>query len=475
MRHRTFGMLFNLGCIFLLMTGIACAGEAKIASVLESWQGPKEAVFTENGDRSSQVSSEMLVWLQLLLTNGFAVRTDMAAPTSFDGLILDMQTADGGSLVVLRRGRDGAVLALEKDSQTGVDKKTQAVLSPPPAQRTALSKGESTPPFLLETKPRSFIWLGKEGDNGETAQVALLADNGVTVMTLSSDKLQKGELTQKPKAGWRPLFLSGMQVDEGSELLLAAVWAEDIQSIYDGVDSRIWSQILRWDGVKLHSINAPVAGYVRFRGEAGAIQQRGAFSHYAGSIFPFLASGTTDTQRGPLPWGKRSLFDFTPMDNDYGLAWSKPGRLTMVKRLNGDDIPGGTLLDDLGSYAGAEIIVPLKDPIYRSGFDKEGKIVDKTYSLPPRIVAADGSAVTIRRGRREGMMLLGSPQGEDALVRIDRLKSGLQVKNSFASVSMFIVDFALIETGGHTTALLLLNERANGQGKAYLQRLQQGD
>jgi len=473
MRRFTFGILFNLGCTLLLMVGIAIAEAPGITAALDSWQGPKEAVLTENGDRAPQISKEMLHWLQLLLANGFAVRTDADAPTAFDGLILDVRTADEGSLAILRRGRDGAVLALEKSPGNLADGKTQAVLqTTPPLNRPTADAVQPTPPFLLETKAQSLVWLGSEG---EGTRVALLGKNGVTVMTLSPDELKKGALVSSPGGGWRPLFLTGMQIDDGPERLLSAVWAEEIKSIYEGTDSRIWSQLLRWDGATLSPTGAPIAGYVRFWGETGATQQRGAFSQYAGPILPFLASGTTDTQRDSLPWGERGLFDFTPLDGVHGLAWSAPGNLVMVKRLDGEAKPGGGLLEDLGAYAGAEIVVRLEEPVYRSGFDKEGRVLDKVYSLPPRIVAADGSAVTIRRGRSDGMALLGRPQGEDTLVRIDYLSSGLQVKSSFASVSMFIVDFALIDKEGKTAALLLLNERADGRGKAYLQRLQEGN
>ncbi len=472
MRRFTLGMLFNMGCSLLLMAGIAIAAAPGITAALDAWQGPKEAVLVMNGGSAPLISGEMLPWLEVLLARGFAVRTDAGAQTSFEGVILEIQTSGEGSLVILRRGNDGAILALEKALGGAAATKKEAVGPATPLLNPApVPAVQPTPPLLLEMKPRSLAWLGSEGDR---TRVALLAKNGVTVLTLSPGRMEKGDTVPAPGSGWRPLFLSRMGINGGPGVLLAAVWAEDIQSIYEGTDSRIWSQILRWEGGVLRPAGAPIAGYVRFWDGRGAAQQRGAFSLYDGPVSPFSVLGEAGAQGGPLPWGRRGLFELTPLDDDHGLAWTAPGRLAMVKTLDGERTPGGALLEDFGAYVGAEVAVRLEEPGYRSGFGKEDRVLETYHSLPPRMVTTGGSAVTIRRGRREGMMLIGTPQGDDALVRVDTLKPGLRVKKSFAPVSMFIIDFALIEDGGRSAALLLLNERADGRGEAYLQLQREG-
>jgi len=464
MRRLTFALLFYSGFFLLLMTGFAMATGPGITTALDAWQGPKEAVLVRNGGSAPGLSAEMLPWLEVLLARGFAVRTDADALTAAEGVILEIQTSEAGPLAVLRRGNDGAILALEKLSQGQAGPKTAGVLTTAPVANSPPRRGViSEPPLLLDMKPRSIVDLGSEGDK---IRVALLAKNGVTVLTLSGGKMEKSALVSAPGSGWRPLFLSRMRVRGAPEVLLAAVWAEDIHSIYEGTNSRIWSQLLLWDGAVLQTSGAPTAGYVRFWGDrAGAIQQRRTFSLYDGPVLPFPPS----EQRDPLLWGQRGLFELTPLDADLGLAWVEPGRLALVNLRRGDLVPGGALLEDFGPFAGAEVAVRIEEPGYRSGFAKEDRVLEKYRPLPPRTVkGVDKSVVTIRRGRREGMAFIGHPQGDDALVRVEYLETGLRAEHSFAPIPMFILDFAPI--GDDQTAfLLLLNEKADGGGQAYLQ------
>ncbi|ALC14834.1 hypothetical protein DSOUD_0033 [Desulfuromonas soudanensis] len=464
MRRGTFALLFSTGCFLLLMTGLAMAAASGITTALDAWQGPKEAILVKNGGSAPGLSAEMLPWLEVLLARGFAVRTDADALTGAEGVILEIQTSGAGPLAVLRRGNDGAILALEKLFRGQGGPKTVGVLATAPVANSPPLQGViPASPLLLDMKPRSLVDLGSEGDK---IRVALLAKNGVTVLTLSGGKMEKSDLVSAPGSGWRPLFLSRMKVRGTPEVLLAAVWAEDIHSIYEGTNSRIWSQPLLWDGAVLQTSGAPTAGYARLGGDrAGAIQQRGTFSLYDGPVLPFPPSA----QRDPLFWGQRGLFALTPLDADLGLAWVEPGRLALVNLLSGDLVPGGALLEDFGPFAGAEVAVRIEEPGYRSGFAKEDRVLEKYWSLPPRTVkGVDKSVVTIRRGRREGMAFIGQAQGDDVLVRVEYLEAGLRAEHSFAPIPMFILDFAPI--GDDQTAfLLLLNEKADGGGQAYLQ------
>lgn len=470
MRRCSFALLLYTSCSLLLMTGFAMATASGITTALDAWQGPKEAVLVKNGDSAPELSAEMLPWLEVLLAKGFAVRTDANALTAAEGVILEIQISEEEPLAVLRRGNDRAILALEKLAKGQGGTKTAGVLTTAPVANSPPRHGViSASPLLRDMKPRSLVDLGSEGDK---TRVALLAKNGVTVLTLSGSKMEKSALVSAPGSGWRPLFLSRMQVRGTPEVLLAAVWAEDIHSIYEGTNSRIWSQLLLWDGAVLQSSGAPTAGYVRFWADrAGGIQQRRTFSLYDGPVLPFPPSA----QRDPLFWGQRGLFELTPLDADLGLAWVESGRLALVTLQRGDLVSGGSLLEDFGPFAGAEVAVRIEEPGYRSGFAKEDRVLEKYKSLPPRTVkAADKSVVTIQRGRRESMAFIGHPQGDDALVRVEYLEAGLRAEHSFAPIPMFILDFAPIGGNEQTAFLLLLNEKADGGGQAYLQLQREG-
>lgn len=94
----------------------------------------------------------------------------------------------------------------------------------------------------------------------------------------------------------------------------------------------------------------------------------------------------------------------------------------------------------------------------------------ETYvSLPPRLSRdRSGSIFTISRDRRPGNLLLGQPYGEDRLVRLTKLSDDLAIDFPCDPVEAFIVDFALVSTDNQTGALLLLNEKEDASGKAFL-------
>lgn len=60
------------------------------------------------------------------------------------------------------------------------------------------------------------------------------------------------------------------------------------------------------------------------------------------------------------------------------------------------------------------------------------------------------------------------PSRPEKMMRIVTTENGPDMLTPFDAVSAFILDFALLETGKAPSALLLVNEKPDGNGTAYL-------
>jgi len=157
-------------------------------------------------------------------------------------------------------------------------------------------------------------------------------------------------------------------------------------------------------------------------------------------------------------------------DNSRALVWNDEQRLMLVAQSDDNRIPGSTLLTDFGLYQGPTVSIPLREPEYRSGFSANDRIMAKDYTLNRRMVRHGDTVFTLVRARTEGLPLVGRPSGADRLIEIVNEGNQLAARYPFAQVEAFIVDFSIADKAGHQAAVLL-NEKADGRGKAYL-RLQ---
>jgi len=125
-------------------------------------------------------------------------------------------------------------------------------------------------------------------------------------------------------------------------------------------------------------------------------------------------------------------------------------------------------LEDLGDFEGPGVAVRLKDPEYRTGFDD--MVAEEFFFLPRRMTRGmGGKTYTIDRGRRmPELALLGSPSGRDSVVRLSWNGRSLDLERPFPGVDYFILDFALLERSVDSAAILLLNDKPDGSGKAWL-------
>lgn len=468
MRKTTSCFMLILLLGFCLANGLAAATWPALEKALESWQGAREVQLRGAAD-DPLASAELLPLVELFLRHNFAVSTVTGPGAAGAGLAVELRrTAAAQTLVVLKRAEDGAIIALERFAAGDV---TAAVTSPavPPLARPQPPPRKAlrpAAPIPLDGAPVSVAWLG--GSYAAGGDLALLSGAGVTLYRLQGKQLQKRAVLPPPRSGLRPLALSRGDLDGDGSFELAAVWAEDLHSIYDGTDSAIWSQLFAFARQELTPLGLQ-PGYVRLFDSLGVTQLRGRYSAFSGPVKQLRCRQGQLSVDHTLPWGKRDIFSLAPFGDGGGLAWLKPGELALLSLETGEPLPGGTLIENFGVSQSAEIAVRLEDPEYRSGFEKEDKVMEVYTPLPARL-EPDGaqSVFTVYHGRNPGTLLFGQPAGEDQLVRLSKMQGDLILEYPFPAVKSFIVDFTLLPGAGGSDALLLLNDEEDAGGRAFL-------
>jgi len=453
----------------LIMTGnLAAETWPNLEKKLDDWLGAREVqLVSEAGDPLA--SDELLPLIEVLLKHNYAVNTASETSASGEGLLVEIRRLDAQTLIVLKRASDHSIIALERMTNErlpavvavpGPVASQQTVTPPPPMPMRQQA------PIPIEGSPISLVWLDES--SGSDATLALLSKAGVALCRLQERQLQKLSVIAPPKDGLRPLSLSRGDVDGDGSFELAAVWAEDIYSVYDGTESNIWSQLIAVEPQKLTSLGLQ-AGYVRLFDSLGVTQRRGTYRPFTGPVQQLLYRQGRISTGQTLPWGEQNIFSLTPLGDGDGLAWLRAGILSALSMDTGEPLSGGTILEDLGHPQTAQIAVRLEEPEYRSGFGKEDQVLERYISLPSRLVAVGAhSMLTINRGRKSGTFLLGKPTGEDRLVRLTKNTDGLSLDYPFPAVPSFIVDFTLVPGKDSFGALSLLNDKEDASGQAYL-------
>ena len=460
----------------------------KIAAALQRWQGPKELLLRST-EADPLASAPVREVLELALEQGYAVRLKEQGTGPGAALILELRSEGVRQQAVLTRAGDGAFLALERHpadpppapvvvapatvatAHAAVAVPPAPIAAAPPVPAAIPDPGDLAPgPVALRDRPRSLALLG--GGTATGVELLLQTDEGLQRVRLHGIDLQPLGRTALPAGGLRALYLDGRKGESTQTTTLLGVWAEDRRGIYEGTDSWPHSWLMEIDGESLALHAGPPKAFVRLAGDQGQMQARGTHSLLAGPVFPVALDAQTWRQEtAPLPWAKGNLFETTPINDRHGLRWRTDGTLQLVDMATGQPVTGGTLLQDLGEFHGPRLAVRLANPEYRSGMGKEDVVRERWQALPPRVaVQADGSAFTIQRGRSAGLPLLGKPSGQDRLVLLAWTGQRLVMQQPFAGVDAHILDFALVTDGDRVTAaVLLLNERPDGSGQAYLQ------
>ncbi len=466
---------------FLLLSSLPAAASEwpRLEAALSTWDG--ERTVTLRSDLSDPLADPLVQrLLEKLLSEGFVVLPAPLDAEAAEGLTLDLRPLGGSPSLILGRSADGAIIALDK--LTAVETHTPAIPQPPAATATSPTPIPQAPaPVPRSTHATGalrvdgkVIAIAPLGSDGNAFSLALLTHKGIERVTLTSGEIERGERTAPPLKNLRPLSLDSGDLDGDALPELAVVWSEDRTSIYEGTDSHLHGWIFSGsENLALQSED--LGGFLRIAQGKGYRQQRGKEALVGGVILPLLLEeGMYRSGSKDLPWGPGGLLAATPLDTASALVWRSKDSLEAVRLPDGAPLPGGVLLEDWGPFASAEVAIPLAEPEFRLGFGREGRVSEKWHPLPRRVVtASDGSAYTIQRRRTEGIPLVGKPSGEDRVVRISRHGEELRIEHPFAGVEAYILDFALFETPGQPlVAVLLLNEKPDGTGQAYLQRVQ---
>lgn len=482
-------VLKTLYCLMatLLMPGTLFGGNwPHIERALHNWKGSKQVLLRSAiaDPLSSPLVQELL---GILLAADYTVKPAGPEAMAHGGLILDMRVAGAVEVVALRQAENDFIIAFERHAATIAPAAAAAVHPAPPSVQASAKPSMASPPaplvaepetvpapacqaasmygpLELEGRPRRLVAI--KGRQVNDLVLGLLYDEKLVACRVEESALSVvGEFSPAIDAK-RALHLDAADLNGDGSRELAAVWAEDIFGIYQGTDSRPHAWLL---SAELRPLAEDQSGYLRLHDNQAAFQRRGTFKPFQGPVLPFVyRDGAWSVDKEPLAWGG-DLFAATPVDDQLAIQGAERENLRLVVRGSGRPLSGG-LLENLGSYAGPRLAVPLENPENRYGFGKDDLVREKYHALPARQAkAADGSIYTILRGRSAGLPLLGRPEGQDRLVRVVRRGDRLLLEQPFAGVDAYILDFALLERPDRKPAgVLLLNEREDGSGRARL-------
>jgi len=465
----------------LLLGLLACASLALAADWsqfgkrLDDWQGVKDVVLADGIDPAADTVLTPLI--DLLLEKGFALVPGGAGGA--DGLILQMQSAGGQTMVLLKRSRDGALLARQRLHSTAAAA-VPAPAAPAVAAAPAAGAETRTAPArnLLESRPlagsrtvllplaerprRVAVW---PSTSVGVFDIYLLHDDSLRRFRYDGGRLKETARFASPAKVSRALYLEAADADGDGRPELAAVWAEDIIGVYQGTDSHLHAFLVEPSEGGLVAASDNLKGYLAFSRGHWRLQQRGDHE-----LFLDRALGLA-TKDGHWATGKaqpvdRWIYDHADWPPPHQrVVWNDDGRLALEDLQGGGGAP---LLLDFGRYEGPAVFVPLESPQYRSGFSRQDQILSRRAPLPRRLLPAGGVLYSLIRGRSPGLPLVGTPTGKDRLVRIHATEEGLRADEPYEAVEAFIVDFGLLGKGTAARAVLLLNEKEDSQGAAYL-------
>jgi hypothetical protein len=497
-----------VGVMLLAATLASAANWPQLEQRLQQWQGAKEVVLPAGVDPLEDKILAPVV--EMVLEHGFAVLP--SGSKSSAGLSIQVRDTSAGKRLLLQRAGDGALLAMEKlvaaeptsavVIRTGVEVEDQAALatstnpascgnpaSPavpaPPctvklavtttaqqlsvqSQSQPLTPGEVL--FELDGAPLQLVsWPDASGGT----DFYLLYNDCVQRAHSDGNRLELLEKFSSPVHPTRALHLDIGDLNSDGQPELAVVWAEDLRGVADGTNSLLHSWVLSATSEGLRAISQDLEGYVALSAAEGHLQKRSQYKPFTPDVFALtMEEGKLVVGETPVAQQQRLLFNQLPWpDSNRALVWNDDQRLMLVASGEDARIPGSTLLTDFGRYQGPTVSIPLRDPEYRSGFSAADRIMAKNYTLNRRMLRHADSVYTLVRARSEGMLLLGQASGADRLIEINSQGNSLAARYPFAPVEAFIVDFSIEDKEGQRAAVLL-NEKADGSGKAYL-RLQQ--
>ncbi|MFO7981875.1 MAG: hypothetical protein R6V08_00295 [Desulfuromonadales bacterium] len=461
-----------LPLLLLALSGVAAGSEesSSIDKALEAWSGER-TVLLRTGLDDPLSSSLVQDLLAELVSRGYEVSPAPLDALAEKGLILDVRDAGDAHVLALIRADEGTIIAYEKRSthqaspvdHRGHSKDLQ------PAQKTGPSSESCLPPGLneLDSQPHSVALLDARDDR---CSILVLNDDALLLYRASPRGLEKTARFPAPEQPSRALHLDAGDIDSDGEKEIAVVWGKDEKSIYEGADTRIHSWILHHSEGGFTRASEDLQGYLRITGENGYFQRRGRHTPFAGEVFSLTGDADGFTRGATVDWPDDvGLYESTPIGDYRAFLIGDENRLGVMALGEGSTKAFLQMPETLGTFKGPEIAIRREEAEYRLGLSKEDQIRTDYIPLPrPVAMSQDGDVYTVRRGRTEGIPLLSGSAGKDDIVRIVTTENGPDMLTPFDGISAFILDFALLETGEAPSALLLVNEKPDGDGTAYL-------
>lgn len=341
-----------------------------------------------------------------------------------------------------------------------------ATIAAAPPQKGA-SVSPRTPAGLIEVEgePLGVAVLERAG----RIDVLLLHGRFLERFRIEGRSLVRVGAFRAPRANARPLRVDAAASPAGGDPLVAVVFGDDVRSVDQGTDTRLHAFLLsaRSSDGELRPMSEDLGGWVRLAGGTAYLQRRGTDELASGPVHRLeAASGWYAPGSDEIPWAGRSLLDATPLPGGReALAWD--GERLHVVRLGGRGrVSGGSMLGALGDVREPRVAIRTDRPMLK-GLDQEGRVKDSWRPVPRRVLISGGAAYTIARGR--SARLLEKASGQDAVVRLDWSGGALGVSRPYPPVDAFVLDFALLETpGARPVAVLLVNEKEDGSGRAHL-------
>lgn len=334
-----------------------------------------------------------------------------------------------------------------------------------PATGAADAPRPSIPPGLIEVEghPLGVAVLERR----ERVDVLLLRGRHVERFRIEGRSLVRSGSFRAP-ANARPLRLDATSSADGDDPLVAVVFGEDLRSVDQGADTRLHAFLLaaREDG-ELRPVSEDLGAWLRLAGGEAYLQARGTDELASGPVRRIEeTSGRYAAGAGEIPWAGRWLLDATPLPGGSdALAWDDE-RLHVVRLEGRDRVPGGSMLGDLGRVDEPRVAIRTDRPIMK-GLDQEGRRKDQWRPVARRVLVSGGAAYTVARERSN--RLFGKATGQDAVVRLEWSGGALAVSRPYPAVDAYVLDFALLERPGTgPAALLLVNEKEDGSGRAHL-------
>lgn len=438
----------------------AAADLESVWKTIDAWQGAAQATISTNLE--TPYSSEVYVSLvEGLLSRGFKVRPETSAEPAAGGLLIELQSGGGESLLVVRRASDGSYLAMER-----LDGRSKESASPgtPPAPAASGAEPRANQRWSLDGYPVRLASL--PSSNGRLT-VALLEDDALRLVRLDGGAITELDRMESGISNSRALYLGTARLAQNGPPELLALWGQDHTATGRGTETRPVGRILAWRGDQLRPLGDALRGHLRVvSGTAYFQPAQREYRLYSGQVRRLeVSKGEPQVGTDANAWADQWLFETTPLGNGTEIRWDGEGSLSVFGTAT-EEGRAITRTVEIGRREYPRIYVRRRHPEIPLG--PQEAVLERTVAVPPRLIVRPGGEVlTIERGRIPYVSDLEALGGRGA-DRILAWGADGSRRPLTSGLSAYILDFARTRHGGEDYLLLLLNDQSDGSGRAGL-------